>query len=97
VARRQVESRLAEVAGRLKELRADLTITDEQLNALTDEADDARIRALVSETPIAEQEHREAHRHAQAMARHRSDVIASIERLEQQQDELLDRLLAESD
>jgi hypothetical protein len=89
-----LEHRLTEVAERLKKLRADLAVTDEQLRALTDEADDARLRALVSETPIAEQEHREAHRHADAMARHRSDVVASIERLERTQDELLDRLTA---
>ena len=43
-------------------------------------------------TPIAEREHREAARHAEAMERHRSDVQSSILRLEEQQDDLLDRL-----
>jgi hypothetical protein len=94
--RSNLEHRLTEVAERLKKLRADLAITDEQLRALTDEADDARLRALVSETPLAEQEHREAHRHADAMARHRADVVADIERLERMQDDLLDRLTAGS-
>ena len=41
-------------------------MADEQLAHLADEADDARLRALVSETPLAEHEHREAERHADA-------------------------------
>jgi flagellar biosynthesis chaperone FliJ len=87
-----LERRLIEVATQLKELRRELSVTDEQLTQLADEADDARLRSLVSETPIAEREHREAARHAEAMGRHRTDVVTSIERLEQQQDDLLDRL-----
>ncbi len=90
--RGMLERRLSEVATQLKELRRELSVTDEQLSLLADEADDARLRSLVSETPIAEREHREAARHAEAMARHRTDVVASIERLEEQQDDLLDRL-----
>lgn len=87
-----LERRLSEVAAQLKGLRRELAVTDEQLAQLADEADDARLRSLLSETPIAEREHREAARHAEAMSRHRTDVLASIERLEAQQDELLDRL-----
>jgi chromosome segregation ATPase len=87
-----LERRLKDVSAQLQGLRRELALTDEQLAQLSDEADDARLRSLVSETPIAEREHREAARHAEAMGRHRTDVQASIERLEQQQDELLDRL-----
>jgi chromosome segregation ATPase len=87
-----LERRLRDVSAQLQGLRRELALTDEQLGQLSDEADDARLRSLVSETPIAEREHREAARHAEAMGRHRTDVLASIERLEQQQDELLDRL-----
>jgi hypothetical protein len=49
----------------------------------------------VSETPLADREYRDAQRHADAMAKRRSEVVASISGLEQRQDELLDRLLAE--
>lgn len=90
-----VERRLSEVAGRLRELRGELAVTDEQLRHLAEEADDARLRALVSETPMAGHEHREAQRHADAMSRHRAEVQETIEKLEQQQDDLLDRLTAE--
>ncbi len=88
-----VERRLSDVGAQLKALRRELAVSDEQLTQLADEADDARLRSLVSETPLAEREHREASRHAEAMGRHRADVEADIVRLEQLQDDLLDKLL----
>ena len=89
-----VERRLVEVGDRLKRLRDDLRVADEQLVQFTDEAEDARIRALVSETPLADREHRDAARHADAMRRHREALVSEIAALEQSQDELLDRLVA---
>ena len=65
---------------------------DEQLAQLADEADDSRIRSLVSETPLADHEFREARRHADAMSARRQEVVETIARLEQRQDELLDQL-----
>jgi hypothetical protein len=96
MSRSLVERRLSEVGARLKQLREELAVTDEQLAQLAAEADDAHLRALVSETPLAGKEHQEAQRHADAMARHRDEVRADIAKLEQTQDELLDRLLVES-
>ena len=96
MSRSLLERRLSEVASRLKQLRADLAVADEQLSHLVDEADEARLRALVSETPLADKEHKEAQKHADAMARHRAEVQASIDKLETRQDELLDRLTAAS-
>jgi len=89
-----VERRLRDVGTRIKRLREELEVTDEQLLQLADEADDARIRALVSETPFAERERAEAEGHAEAMRRHRSSVVAEIATLERTQDELLDRFQA---
>lgn len=97
MARSLVERRLIEVGDRLKALRKDLAVADEQLTALAAEADDTRLRSLVSETPIADREHRDAQRHADAMERHRREVSAEIARLEVSQDELLDRLMLEPD
>jgi len=94
VSRSLVERRLSELSDRLRQLRQELVVTDEQLRQLAEEADDARLRALVSETPLADREHKEAQKHADAMARHRAEVLASIEKLERRQDELLDRLTA---
>lgn len=91
-----LERRLVEVAERLKHLRAELAVADEQLGALSDMAEEARLRALVSETPLADQELREATKHLDAMHRHRSDVEHEIGDLERDQDSLLDRLVAGS-
>jgi hypothetical protein len=91
-----VERRLSEVGVRLRQLREELAVTDEQLTHLAEAADDARLRALVSETPLAGRDHQDAQRHADAMQRHRMEVLDDITKLEQTQDELLDRLLVET-
>ncbi len=90
-----LERKLSSATRRLKELREELAVVDEQLASLADDADDTRLRALVSETPLAGREHQEAQRHVDAMARHRRDVVARIETLERSLDELLDRFMAE--
>lgn len=90
-----VERRLTQVAGRLRQLREELDVSAEQLAQLADAADDARLRALVSETPVADHDHRQAERHADAMRRHRAAVLDEIAKLERDQDDLLDRLLAQ--
>ena len=96
MSRSLVERRLSELGTRLRQLREELAVSDEQLGHLADAADDARLRSLVSETPIADREHQDAQRHAEAMQRHRAEVLDQITRLEETQDELLDRLLAET-
>jgi uncharacterized protein (DUF3084 family) len=93
MSRSLVERRLSEVAEQLKAVRRELAVADEQLAHLDEEAEDARLRALVSETPVAERDHREAQKHADAMRRHRAEVAGALSRLEASQDELLDRLL----
>ena len=90
-----VERKLSESAERLRQLRAELGVVDEQLAFLVDAADEARLRAMVSETPMADREHREAQKHADAMARHRAQLTTHIGELERSQDELLERLFAE--
>ena len=96
MSRKLVEQRLVEVSGRLRRVQDELRVADEQLEHFTHEAEDARIRSLVSETPVAEREHREANKHAVAMRRLRDELVAEIARLETTQNELLDRLMVES-
>ncbi len=91
----RAERRLADLADRLKRLRADLEVAEEQCLHFEDLADDARLRALVSETPAAERQHRDAARQAETMARHRSRLREEISTLEEQQDELLDRFYSD--
>ena len=55
---------------------------------------DAQVRSVVSEGGSAGLDYNEAQRHSDAMARHRSDLVDTIARLEATQDELLDQLVA---
>lgn len=73
-------------------LRDDLLESEGQSRQLTDEADDARIRALVSETPLAEREHRQADRHSERLRRQRDHSLSRLNDLQIEQNELLDRL-----
>jgi predicted nucleic acid-binding Zn-ribbon protein len=93
VSKRLVERKLRQVGSRLRALREELRIIDEQYEHLADDAHDKELRALVSETPAAGVEYREAQRHAEAMARHRAQVVAAIAELESRQDQLLERLV----
>jgi SMC interacting uncharacterized protein involved in chromosome segregation len=90
-----LQRRLIDVSDRLKRLRSECAVAGEQLAFLEEEADDARLRALVSETPLAEAEAREVRRHADALTRQRDALVRSITELEREQDALLDRMAAE--
>jgi hypothetical protein len=90
-----LERRLVDVSDRIRRLRAELAVTDEQLAFLEEEAEDARLRALVSETPLGDVEARDARRHADALARQRDALARSIAGLQREQDDLLDRMSAE--
>ena len=96
MARPVIERRLTEVGARLSRLRSDLAVAEEQLAHLMADADDARVRSLVSETALSERAHRGAARPARAMERHRDDLLAEIARLESPQADLLDRLTADA-
>lgn len=86
-----------DVTGRLRRARAELVVLDEQLAFFVDAAEDTRIRALVSETPLAGREHAEAQKHADAMARSRAAAAASVAELEYEVDDLLGRLEPQPD
>jgi hypothetical protein len=90
--RGSVERRLRKTSGRLRHLRDDLAVIDEQLVHLVEDAEEKSLRALVADNPAAAIEQREATGHSEAMADHRRHVVAEIEALERRQDELLDEL-----
>ena len=72
--RDDVERRLMEVHARLVRARQELAVVEEQLEVFLETADEARIRALVSETPLADRDWHDAQRHAagyDAQPRHR--------------------------
>ena len=67
-------------------------MVQDQLSHMSDEADDLSLRAMVSETPSASFEYREAKKHADAMLKHRDDLVQEISVLEQRVNEYLDRM-----
>jgi hypothetical protein len=90
-----LQRRLVDVSERLKRIRAELAVTEEQVVFLEEQAQDVRLRALVAETPLADVEARDARRHADAQADHRDSLRATVRELETEQDSLLDRISAE--
>ena len=92
MSRTLLERRLIDVSDRLKRLRADLAVAEEQCAFFEAEAEDARLRALMSETPLADAEAHEIRRHADAQGRNRDSLRRSIVDLQREQDALLDRM-----
>lgn len=84
-----VERRLRDVHLRLVRAREELAVIDEQLAAVSEEAEEARLRALVAETPLAAHDYAEVQRHADAMGRARQALSDAVEGLERKRDELL--------
>ena len=89
---RQLQRRLAQASSRLREIEEELRIVDDQLGFLVGDADEKSLRALVSETPGAQFEYREARKHADAMARHRAGLERARTETLRTLDSLLDRL-----
>lgn len=88
--RARTERRLAEVSSRLTALRKDVQVAEQAFLQVEFEADDARLRAMVSETPLAQKEHEQVRRQSELARRSRDELRAEVAKLEQRQDELLD-------
>ncbi len=89
---RLVHRKLAQASSRLRELQEELRVVEDQMSQLVDEADELSLRALVSETPSAEFEYREAKKHADAITKHHTRMMTEIADLESRINDLLDRL-----
>ena len=87
-----VERRIRDVHDRLVRARQELAVLDEQYAVVSDAAEDARLRSLVSETPLAAHEYGEVRRHADAMAKARDALVATVADLAHRRDELLQQV-----
>lgn len=87
-----VERELIEAGARLARAKDELAALDEQVAWFEEAADEARTRALVTESKTDHRELQEAERHSQAIARSREDLVAHINRLRRLQEELLEEL-----
>ncbi len=93
LSRAGIERKLADVSTEAKSIREELRVLDEQLAHFVDSADDARLRSMVSETPQADHEHREASKTVAALRRDRDRWSERLVELEAKQDQLLDQLM----
>lgn len=87
-----ITERLSALSAEIAEERTQLAILEEQVAFQTEVADDARIRALVSETPLADRESRIATEDLQRMLRSRDESRRRLEELRGEQDSLLERM-----
>ena len=88
-----IERSLNELRERLSRARDDLRIIEEQLLYQMDVLEEAKTRMLVSETPLADREHRIARDDYENLMRARARAETAIAELQQEQDRLLDRML----
>lgn len=67
---------------------------EEQLVELADQAEEAKVRAVVAETAFADHQWDEARRHAEHIVRARDNLRDEIAKLERTQDELIGKLVS---
>jgi hypothetical protein len=87
-----ITERLSALSAEIAEARTAVRILEEQLAFQADVAEDARVRALVSETPIADRDYRIARDDLERLRRSRDDEMHQLQELEAERDALLDRL-----
>lgn len=92
----RTERRLANVSERLTVARRDLDIASEQLAFQLDVAEEARVKMLVSSTPLAEREHRDRRDDLERVRRHHQERLAEVQELTAEQDRLFERLIEEA-
>jgi hypothetical protein len=92
----RTERRLASLSERLAAARRDLEIAREQLSYLDEVAEEAKVRMLVSATPLADRDYRERRDDLERVRRHHDSLKSEVEELSAEQDRLLDLLLKEA-
>ena len=88
-----IPQRLRALSADIHELQTEIGILEEQIAFQTEVAGDARIRAVVSETPLADREAREADGDLARLVRLRQEALQRLQTLRDDQDSLLERLL----
>ena len=90
-----IAQRLRALSAEIATIQTEIGILEEQIAFQTEIADDARIRALVSETPIADRDAQVASGDLARIMRSRADALKRLEQLRADQDGLLERMLDE--
>ena len=87
--RLQVKSHLVAISEEMNRARAEIEILREQLRFQADVLEEARIRLLVAETPLADREFRIASDDHRRIERVLRDAEATLQALAEEQDRLL--------
>jgi chromosome segregation ATPase len=89
----RIRERLTRLQDRLRRLRAEERVLAEQVAYLAQVADDAETRKLVSQTPLADRDWREAKQDLDRHAAQLDEARTALADLGAERDRLLDRLL----
>lgn len=76
----------------MRELTEELRVVQDQMSHVVEEADEKSLRALMSETPLAGFEYRDAKKHADVMQRHYGQIQDELADLARRMNNLLDRM-----
>jgi predicted nucleic acid-binding Zn-ribbon protein len=87
-----LERRIRGLQLRVRTAREELAILVEQIDSLAEDAEDARVRWLVAETPLAEKESADAHRHLELAKRAAATLQAEIDQCVADRDRFLNEL-----
>ena len=93
MSRSSIERRLKALSSEIQAASDEVRLLDEQLVHFSDSAEDARLRSMVSETPMATREHRHAARTVANLQNDRQKWYDRLTLLESQQDALLDEMM----
>ncbi len=89
VSSRLIQRRLADVQRQLSHARESLAVLEEQVAVWNDALDDARIRALVSETPLQTREYEDLARHVSVANAEMTRRASEVRELVSARDDLL--------
>lgn len=85
------DAKLDALANEIAQLRREIQILEEQISFQEEVSGEASLRAIVSETPLADREADEAGRDLDRLRKVREEAVASLDRLNAEVDRLLDQ------
>lgn len=93
----RIREQLDELAAKLSRAQQELAVAHEQIAFQSGVADEAHVRMVVSGTPLADREYREARDDLERLKRHGERTRALIAELSEERDLLLERLFDDID
>jgi hypothetical protein len=89
----RIQQQLDDLGARLGKAAQELAVAREQVAFQSGVADEAQVRMVVSGTPLADREYREARDDLERLRRHEERTRTMIAELNEERDRLLERLL----